>query len=148
MKNTLMIAIMFVSLNALAQDAVTKKMEARAKELIAVISQPDKEVYRKFIKANYTEAFINKKMRLTVEGGPGGSSENGKNDPVEDKVNMYTRLHKDLGQGKIVSMKQIGEKLEVEADGSTGASMSFGITYQKTEPYLIDGLSVQLVMRR
>ncbi len=141
-------AILFVSANALAQDAAKEKMEARAKEMIGVISQADKDVYRKYIKSNYTEAFINKKMRLTMEGGPANSTESGKDDPVQDKVNMYARLHDDLGTGKIVSMKQNGEKLQVEAEGSTGVTMSFGFTFQKGEPYLIDGLSVQLAMGR
>ncbi len=147
MKYSFILLAILMSINTLAQNAAKQKMESRAKDMIAAISQPNKDAYRKFIKSNYTEALINKKMRLNVEGGP-GVSENEKSDPMEEKVNMYARLHDDLGEGKIISMKQTGEKLEVEAQGSTGLSMSFGLTFQKEEPFLIEGMSVQLTMRR
>jgi hypothetical protein len=149
MKNIFLIAVLFSSFSALGQDHAKHTMESRAREMIRVLGLTDKGEYRKFIKANYTEALINKKMRLNVQGGPGGAaSETEKTDPVDDKVNMYARLHDDLGEGKIISMKQTGEKLDVEAQGSTGASMNFVLTYQKVEPFLIDGFSVQMVMGR
>jgi hypothetical protein len=149
MKNVVVILIVLCFLPAIAQEPPRQAMESKAKELIRVLSLSDKDGYRKFIKANYTEALINKKMRLRVEGGPASSaSEGDKSDPLEEKVNMYTRLHDDLGEGKIVSMKQTVEKLQVEAEGSTGVSLSFTLTFQKETPYLIDGFSVQMVMGR
>jgi hypothetical protein len=148
MKHILIITILFVSFTTLAQDHATHKMESRAKELIAVLSKSDKEAYRKYIKANYTEALINKKMKMSVQGGDAIAPKNDDSDPVQDKVNMYTRFHEDLGEAKITSMKQTGEKLTVEAEGSTGANLSFVLTFQKEEPYLIDGLSVQMVIGR
>src|SRR4051812_41775008 len=150
MKYSCAILIFFFAFAATAQEPPKNAMENRAKEMIRVLGLSDKEAYRQFIKTNYTEALINKKMRMRVEGGPaaGTAPENEKSDPLEDKVKMYTRLHDDLGEGKIISMKQTGEKLEVEAQGSTGLSLSFVLTYLKTEPYLIDALQVQMVMGR
>jgi hypothetical protein len=147
MKYTLIAAILFASFTTLAQDA-THKMESRAKELIAVLSKSDKEAYRKYIKANYTDALINKKMKMNIQGGDAIAAKSDDSDAVQDKVNMYTRFHEDLGEAKITSMKQTGEKLTVEAEGSTGANLSFVLTFQKEEPYLIDGFSVQMLIGR
>jgi hypothetical protein len=68
---TLALFSLFVVFAAQAQDKKTV-IENRCKELVRVLNLGEKDQWRKFIKENYTEAWINKKMRLQVQGGPDG----------------------------------------------------------------------------
>jgi hypothetical protein len=129
------------------QEISLQTMEKKAKEMIRVISLSDESAYRKFIKENYTEQLINKPMRRKVDSPDGSKATEDKAESNgEAKVKMYGMLHGDIGNGKILSMKRDGDKLTVDVSGDTGSSVTFVLTFLKTEPGLIDGFSVQMMM--
>ncbi len=150
MKNILVsILLLSLAVVASAQDEMKKKMESRAEEMIRVIGLSDEQAYRKFIRENYSEEFINKPMRMQIQGGeqPANTNEK-KGGPIEDKVKMYSRFHEDIGTGKIISKKINGETLEMNVSGSTGTVLTITLTYLKSSPYLIDAARAQLTMER
>ena len=136
-----------LSITTYAQESMEKVMEKRAKEMHRVISQTDKEQWRKFIKENYTQALIDKPMRTTVkESGPGTPSttpEVKAADNLEAKVNMFERLHCDFGGSKITSIKSNEEILKMTLDNGSGLIGIFQLKFDKNKPYLIDGLGIQ-----
>ena len=56
---------------------------------------------------------------------------------------MFQRLHDDFGGGKILSITPSGDKLAMIIDNGLGLTGTFEFTFEKTKPYLIDGLSIQ-----
>ena len=69
-------------------------------------------------------------------------------DNVGAKVNMYERMHGDLGKAKILSLKPVEEKLEMEVERKNGGVLKITLTFLKNSPYLINGFSVQLMIGR
>lgn len=141
-----LVALLTVT-TAAAQSAMEKKMEQRARELHRVIQLNDMAVWKKFVRENYTEALINKKMQARVEGdGPGTSSANqpAPADPVEAKAQMFKMLHNDFGDSEIVSIKPNGEKLDMVLKDSSGMKGTFSFKFENTAPYLINGISVEV----
>jgi hypothetical protein len=150
MKKVVAIAVfsLFVVFATQAQDKKTI-IENRCKELVRVINLTDKDHWRKFITENCTEAWINKKMRLQVEGGPdGGAQTNTTDDAVnmEAKVGLFQRLHDDMGKGTITNLKIDGDNADVQVKGETGLNLTLALKFISEAPHLIDGLSVQAMM--
>src|SRR6267154_1954807 len=121
-------------------------MEKRAREFHRVIGLTDKEQWKRFIQENYTKALIEKPMKTkTVKQGEEGNSSDDKEikGTIEDKANMFQRLHNDFGGSKIISIKPNGENLEMElsAGDLTGV---FKFKFDQSKPYLIDGIGVQV----
>lgn len=124
-------------------------LEERAKAMIAALNTGSRSDYKKFIQANYTQELISKKMTAKIIGPEGESADKAKEeDALESKVTMYERLHQDLGEGKISSIKHDGDKLLMEVSGSTGTNLSFMLTFAKEGPYLINGFSIQMMLGR
>ena len=145
---TLALFSLFVVFAAQAQDKKTI-IENRCKELVRVLNLGEKDQWRKFIKENYTEAWINKKMRLQVQGGPDGSAPaNNSNETteLESKVGLFQRFHDDLGKGTISNIKIEGDNADVQVKGETGLDLSFALKFTPAVPHLIDGLGVQAMM--
>jgi hypothetical protein len=145
---TLALFSLFVVFAAQAQDKKTI-IENRCKELVRVLNLGEKDQWRKFIKENYTEAWINKKMRLQVQGGPdGGAPANNSNETteLESKVGLFQRFHDDLGKGNISNIKIEGDNADVQVKGETGLDLSFALKFTPAAPHLIDGLGVQAMM--
>lgn len=145
---TLSLFSLFIVLAAQAQDKKTI-IENRCKELVRVLNLGEKDQWRKFIKENYTEAWINKKMRLQVQGGPdGGAPSNNSNETteLESKVGLFQRFHDDLGKGTITNIKIDGDNADVQVKGETGLDLSFALKFTPAAPHLIDGLGVQAMM--
>jgi hypothetical protein len=145
---TLALFSLFVVFAAQAQD---KKaiIENRCKELVRVLNQSEKDQWRKFIKENYTEAWINKKMRLQVQGGPDGSAPaNTSNEAteLESKVGLFQRFHDDLGKGTITNIKIDGDNADVQVKGESGLDLAIALKFIADAPHLIDGLGVQAMM--
>jgi hypothetical protein len=150
MKKVVTIAVfsLFVVLAAKAQDKKTI-IENRCKELVRVINLTDKDQWRKFITENCTQAWINKKMRLQVQGGPDGSAPaNTSNEAteLESKVGLFQRFHDDLVKGTITNIKIDGDNADVQVKGETGLDLSFALKFTPAAPHLIDGLGVQAMM--
>ncbi len=145
---TLALFSLFVVFAAQAQDKKTI-IENRCKELVRVLNLGEKDQWRKFIKENYTEAWINKKMRLQVQGGPDGSAPaNNSNETteLESKVGLFQRFHDDLGKGTMSNIKIEGANADVQVKGETGLDLSFALKFTPAAPHLIDGLGVQAMM--
>ncbi len=133
------------SICSLAQ-TMDQTMEKRAREFHRVIGLDNKADWKKFIEENYTKALIEKPMkaRTVTEGEEGNSSESKEiKGTIEDKVNMFQRLHDDFGGSKIISTKTNGENLEMTL--SIGdLSGVFKFKFDKGKPYLIDGIGIQV----
>src|SRR5688572_26185313 len=97
----LIIVITGISTSALAQE-MQKVMENRAREMHRVIGLSEKEQWKKFIQENYTQALIDKPMRVvTSENGATASSQSKTPDNLEAKASMFQRIHDDFGKSKI-----------------------------------------------
>ena len=149
-KLILIASAVFVSLGSFAQ-SMESAMEKRAKEMVHVIGLTDQEQYKKFVKENYSEAFINKPMKARVETSEndGTSTSGSKNETteaanIEGKAGMFGRLHEDFGDSKVISSKITGEKLVMVVEGSNGMRGTFTLKFATTKPYLIDGLGVEV----
>lgn len=150
-KLILFIAVTLAFLPSFAQESMEVIMEKRAREMVRVISLTDKEQYKKFVKENYSEAFINKPMRAKVETqeNDGTSTSGSKNETteaanIEGKAGMFGRLHEDFGDGKVTSTKITGEKLVMVVEGSNGMRGTFTLKFSSAQPYLIDGLGIEV----
>jgi hypothetical protein len=152
MKNfILFIAISMASLTSFAQESMETTMEKRAKEMVHVIGLTDKEQYKKFIKVNYTEAFIKKPMKAKVETSEsnGTSASGTKNETseaanIEGKAGMFGRLHDDFGDSKVISTKITADKLVMVVEGDSGIRGTFTLKFSTAQPYLIDGLGIEV----
>ncbi len=136
-----------LSFQVSAQESVEKIMEGRAKEMMRVIALNDKEQWKKFIKENFTEAFINKNMKAKVvetdsNDGTTVSEETNDANNLEAKVAMFARLHDDFGDGKITSLKTTGDKVEMVMS-TAQLKGSFTLKFESKKPYMIDGLGIQ-----
>ena len=141
-------AIVFLALipTAFAQESVT--MEKRAREMHRVIGLDDKQQWIKFIKENYTQALIDKQQAMKVQSNENGNVSTSKEemnevDKLEAKAKMFARLHEDFGGSKIVSIKSKEENLEMVLNNGDGLIGTFKLRFEKTKPYLIDGLAIE-----
>jgi hypothetical protein len=141
--------ILFCGIWALSygQDSKEKVMEKRAREMHRVIGLSNKEEWKKFIKENYTQALIDKPMKVTVEEDRAGttsqSSENQATDNLDAKAKIFQQLHDDFGASKITSLKQIDDKIEMKVAGDDLIG-TFTIRFEKNKPYLIDGFGIEV----
>jgi hypothetical protein len=139
----LTIIVIGLGLPAWAQE-MKKVMETRAREMHRVIGLSEKEQWKKFIKENYTQALIDKPMRVqTSENGATNTSESKTTDNLEAKASMFQRLHDDFGNSKIISITPGDAQVEmVVTKGELSAT--FIIKFDKNQPYLIDGLGIEV----
>lgn len=146
MKNVLCVFIVMSCFSVSAQESMEKIMESRAREMVRVISLNDKEQWKKFIKENFTQAFIDKNMKAKVQtsdSNDGSTTESTKTaDNLETKAAMFARLHQDFGGGKISSLKTTADKVEMVVMDS-GLKGTFNLKFENKKPYLIDGLGIE-----
>ena len=131
---------------ATAQEASI--MEKRAREFHRVINSSDKQEWIKFIKENYTQALIDKQQNMKVQSNENGNvtstqEEMKEADKLEAKSKMFARLHQDFGGSKLISMKTKDNNLEMILNNGDGLIGTFKFKFEKTTPYLIDGLSIE-----
>jgi hypothetical protein len=151
MKKVVVTIAIFSLLTVFVAQAQDKKtiIENRCKEMVRVLNLSEKDQWRKFIKENYTEALINKKMRAQVQGGPDGATPaNTSNETteLEAKVGLFQRFHDDMGKGTITNIKIDGDNADVQVKGETGLDLTLALKFIPDAPHLIDGLSVQAMM--
>lgn len=143
----LLILFAFVPVSlTLAQEASV--MEKRAREMHRVLNINDKQEWIKFIKENYTQALIDKQQSMKVQSNENGTVSASKEeikegDKLEAKAKMFARLHEDFGGGKIVSIKSKEENLEMVLNNGDGLLGTFKLRFEKTKPYLIDGIGIE-----
>lgn len=143
----LLLTLTCLSVVSFAQNTLEKTMEKRAREMHRVICLNDKDVWKNFIKENYTQRLIDKPMQAKVQTTENGSTSSSSSeikatDNLEAKAQLFERFHEDFGNSKIVSIKPAGEKLEMvlQSDMLTG---TFRLTFEKNSPYKIDGFGVE-----
>ena len=139
-------ALMLCSMSVLSQNKDV--MEKRANAFVEALNSGNRETYRKFIIENYTKELINRKMSRKIVGDDASASSVATEDALADKLNMFDQLHQDLGKGKVSSIKQNGDKLDMLVTGDSGTSLNFGMTFLKDAPNLINAVSVQMTMNR
>ncbi len=140
--------LVFLVLNQTAFAQESSTMEKRAREMHRVIGLDDKQQWIKFIKENYTQALIDKQQTMKVQSNENGNVSTSKNemkeeDKLEAKAKMFARLHEDFGGSKIVSIKSKEENLEMVLNNGEGLIGTFKLRFEKTEPYLIDGIGIE-----
>jgi len=146
MKNVaLLVVFTLFCANAFSQ-TMEQVMDKRAREMHRVLGLADKEQWKKFIQENYSKTLIEKPMKSTrkTQQDESTSSESKEiKGTVEDKVNMFQRLHDDLLGSKIVSIKPVAENLEMVVENSelTG---TIKLKFDKNKPHLIEGMGLQL----
>ncbi len=141
-KIALVFCLILLASMAYSQESMEKIMEGRAREMYRVISLDEPDAWKKFIKDNYTKALIDKPMRSQIEGGSSATSQTHEGN-IEGKAAMYRMLHNDLGGGKISTLKITGVKVDMVVNGN-GAVGTISLRFSKEQPYLIDGLGVEL----
>jgi hypothetical protein len=121
----------------------------RAKAYYKVLTVNDKEQWRKFMTDNYTKALLERPMkaRIAEEGVSKPAAENEKVDPIESKLVMFQRLNADFGGSTITSIKATGDEV-VMILSSSEISGTFTLMFDKTAPYLIDRIGVEVGMDR
>lgn len=143
-KQILFILLLIIGVRGIAQDS--KIMEERAREMIRVISTNDRELWRKFIKENYTQALIDRSMKAKVSTSDTGtgnqSTETSAANNLEKKVDMFARLHQDFGGGKISSLTTKDDKVEMKVTG-VGVMGTFNLRFEKSKPYRIDAIGIE-----
>jgi hypothetical protein len=148
MKTLITISILALSLQVFSQDALTITMEKRAREMQRVINSSDKQEWIKFIKENYTQALIDKQQNMKVQSNENGSVSSATEvqneaDKLEAKAKMFTRLHKDFGGSKLISLKPEGNTIEMVLNNGDGLIGTFKLQFDKRKPYLIEGLGIE-----
>ena len=140
----LIVTITWISTPAVAQE-MQKVMEKRAREMHRVIGLSEKEQWKKFIQENYTQALIDKPMRVqTSENGETTTSQSKTTDNLEAKASMFQRIHDDFGKSKIVSVTPGDSQVEMVVKNDGGLSATFILKFEKDQPYLIDGLGIEV----
>lgn len=148
MKRLFVIALsMMLVSNLLSQVTESSKMEERAREFVRVISQPEAAEWKAFILENYTPAFREKPVKVNIQtsGAPTKSTTATEPlDPMESKISMYERLHKQFGNGEIVSLTSSDGEISLVLRNKAGLTGNFNFIFEKKKPYLIDGLRVEI----
>jgi hypothetical protein len=145
MRNTVLLLLSLIAMEAAAQTEMTQVMEKRAREMHKTILSSVKNDWKKFIKENYTEALIKKPMRsqkvTTDEGSSTASEPTAAN--IDSKAQMFAQLHEDFEGSSIASIKTEGEKvtMTVRNDQMTGV---FTLWFENKSPWLIDRLGVEV----
>jgi hypothetical protein len=140
----LIITVTWISTPAIGQE-MEKVMEKRAREMHRVIGLSEKEQWKKFIQENYTQALIDKPMRVqTTENGETTTSQSKTPDNLEAKASMFQRIHDDFGKSKIISITPGESQAEMVVRIDGGLSATFILKFEKDQPYLIDGLGIEV----
>jgi hypothetical protein len=149
-KNLLFIVFALIGFSAIAQDSMEKIMEGRSRELHRVLGLTSSDDYKKFMRENYTNALLNKPVRMSkeVSDSDGGNESNKSEgmDNLEAKAQMYTMLHQDFGGSKIISLKRTDNKINLVLRNDSGLTGTFTLTFEKNKPYLIETLGIQAEM--
>ena len=126
-------------LAAFAQESTEKVMEKRALEMHRVLGLSSKDAWKKFVKENYSQAFIDKQCEHKWRKE--------KPTPRKGKPLITWRARqwssndcmKNFGSSKIVSIKSEGEILKMILENEQGLSGTFQLKFDKARPYLVGG---------
>jgi hypothetical protein len=146
-KSSLLIIGIFAALVSFAQETRDKVMDKRAREMHRVLGLDDREAWKKFIRENYTQALIDKPMRVAVETNDNGSQTSTASTQVnnlEIKTNMYSQLHDEFGKSKIISISNVKDNLEMVLENQNGLRAIFSLKFESNTPFLLDGIGIEV----
>lgn len=141
----ILIILQGMSLFVSAQEVRNKAIEKRAREFHRVIGLEDKGQWKKFITENYSQALIDKPMKSVVNINSQATTTTAEN--LEEKTGMFQRLHQDFGDSKILSLKPVNDNLEMILESSKGLKGIFNLKFNTKDPYLIDGIGIDVTSR-
>jgi hypothetical protein len=147
MKQLILLAVVAgLNMSLFAQETAEKIMEKRAREMHRVIGLDDKQQWKAFVSENYTQALIDRPMRMKVETSDSGTASNQAQtiDKLDAKATMFEQLHTDFGKSKLVSIKPSGEQIEMVLKNDDGLQGVFTLKFSKSKPYLIDALGIEV----
>jgi hypothetical protein len=138
--------MMLVS-NLFSQATQTTEIEQRAREFFKAISQPEEREWKEFMLKNYTPAFRDKPVKVNIQSSEApakAAAATEPADPMESKIAMYERLHKQFGNGKIISLTPAEGEVTMVLQNNAGLNGNFKFLFEKKQPYLIAGLRVEI----
>ncbi|HEY5916981.1 MAG TPA: hypothetical protein VIU13_06245 [Chryseolinea sp.] len=144
MKNLLLLICVFAFV---AQDKKKTIMENRARELHRVIGVKDKELWKKFMRDNYSKAMLEKPVKSNIETEEKESTTSATTesaDQLEEKAKVFERLHGNFGSSKIVSIKNVKERIEMILENESGLRGDFTLTFEDQSPFLINRIAVEI----
>ena len=148
MKNLFLLICFVASIAASAQDAKQATMEKRAREMHRVLGLNDKAQWKKFMTDNYTKAYLEKpvttNVKTTDDESASSNTQTSTANTLEEKLKIFARLHEEFGKSKIVSFKPVNGKIEMVVENASAAKGNFTFTFENKNPYLIDGVRVEL----
>jgi hypothetical protein len=147
MKNPLLVICVFAVIGVFAQDKKQTTMEKRERELHRVIGVNDKELWKKFMRENYSKAMLEKPVKSNVETTEKESTNSTTTEPadnLEEKSKVFERLHGNFGNSKIVSLKTVNERIEMILENESGLKGDFTITFENQPPFLINRIAVEI----
>ena len=144
MKNLLLLICVFAFV---AQDKKKTIMENRARELHRVIGVKDKELWKKFMRDNYSKAMLEKPVKSNIETDEKESTTSATTesaDQLEEKAKVFERLHGNFGSSKVVSIKNVKERIEMILENESGLRGDFTLTFEDQSPFLINRIAVEI----
>jgi hypothetical protein len=148
MKNLFLFICYAASVVAYAQDAKQAAMEKRAREMHRVMGLNDKEQWKKFMTDNYTKAYLERPVKTSVTTTEGESASSTTKTSIannlEEKLKIFARLHEEFGKSKIALLKAVDGKIEMILENSSGHKGNFTFTFENKNPYLVDGVRVEV----
>ena len=145
MKQMITILLVAIFASASGQQSNVKILEQRAKDFHNAISKNDKEVWRAFMKSNFTQTLIDRPMRaqISTSENDGTSSSTNSETRVDEKLGMFQQLHDDFGTATINSITVTGNtvKMVVTAGRMKGI---FSLDAESKSPWLIDKMGIEV----
>jgi hypothetical protein len=148
-KYALSVSMLLLVSGIFAQNSMQQIMEKRARAFHKVLSLTDTESYKKFMRENYTKAYLEKPIKLNrVVNDSDGGSTGDKEKPLDNldaKAAIYEQLHNDFGGASISSLTKKDNAIILVVK-SVGLKGTFTLMFNKEKPYLIDGMGIEADM--
>lgn len=147
MKTLVSFLFVFVAFNAICQSDNSKILEQRAKDFHNAISKNDKDVWRNYMKENFTPALIERPMRArvaTTESDGNSNSTTNSETKIDAKLSMFEQLHGDFGNSKLSSVEVSGKKIEMVLNSTNGMKGVFSFEVEEKSPWKIDKMGIEV----
>ncbi len=126
-----------------SQESKESIMEKRARAMIRAIDADDPEIWKEYIRENYSQALIDRPMKSAVQSDSQSSEVDSDTNNLEAKAKMFGRLHNDFAGSKITSVKTKDNKVDLVLLNDSGLKGIFHLTFETASPYLISGLGIE-----
>jgi hypothetical protein len=138
MKHYFTLSFLFISVSVFCQTDNMKIHEQRANAFHEAILKSDKDIWRTFMKENFTIALIERPMRVQVStsenDGTSSSNTTSSETKLDAKLTMFQQLYDDFGKSKITSLKVSGNKTVRILNTGTGMKGVFSLESETNHP--------------